>query len=247
MRLHVKKNRFFFVITTILLFWILPHNANSKEVSDSLYSEDDSMMQEDEAPVIHTKFDQQQWKKITKEINFNEEETKPPDTVFKKWNLSMRSFSGIAAKVIFFMLVITVLILVLLKLFSGNTVNNNKIKPATVFNIDELEENLQDTDLYLLLEKALTGRSFRLAIRIYYLIIIKELSLKQLIVWKKNKTNNEYIRELNNTPFYDEFRLITIAFERIWYGDSEIQEKDYDKLIPMFKKMVDKIKPQATV
>jgi hypothetical protein len=233
---------------------VLPENVHSQEVSDSvysnndsLYSESDDVFDEEEAAITEKKFDKKEWKKITKGVNFDEEKKTPPASSDKRKDFSIPSFDTGLAKIIFFSLVIVVLVFFLLKLFSGNGISNNKIKNTTDFNIEKLEENIQDTDFNVLLEKALMQKEYRLAIRIYYLIIIKELSAQQLINWKKDKTNNEYIRELSKTPFYKEFRLTTIAFERVWYGESQLLEEDYNRLSPMFKKMHDQIKPEATV
>ena len=73
-------------------------------------------------------------------------------------------------------------------------------------------------------------------------MIIKELSDKKLIKWKKDKTNNAYVRELRTTEYHQNFREITRNFERAWFGEGDIQKGDFQKLQPQFQGFVNSIK-----
>ena len=96
--------------------------------------------------------------------------------------------------------------------------------------IDNLEEHIHDVDLYDFLKNALKDGDYKLAVRIYYLIIIKGLSDSALIKWKKQKTNGEYMSELYGHKLFESFRNNTVIFERIWYGDIEIDKRDFDQV-----------------
>ncbi|MEO0779887.1 MAG: DUF4129 domain-containing protein, partial [Bacteroidota bacterium] len=79
---------------------------------------------------------------------------------------------------------------------------------------------------------------YRLAARLYYLAIIKELSLHEAIQWKRDKTNRDYLRELVGHPLRDEFRALTLVFERIWYGDRALEEADFPLLQARFEQLL---------
>ena len=54
---------------------------------------------------------------------------------------------------------------------------------------EKIEENIHESDLDKFIKQAESEEKYNLAIRLYYLAIIKELSLGKLIKWKRNKTN----------------------------------------------------------
>ena len=54
------------------------------------------------------------------------------------------------------------------------------------------------------------------------------------MVWKKDKTNGSYVAEMHGKEGFDLFRLLTISFERAWYGEKEIGESEYHMIIPLF-------------
>lgn len=97
------------------------------------------------------------------------------------------------------------------------------------------------SELQIRLEKALLNKDYRLAIRIYFIFLIKELSEKKLINWEKEKTNYSYLVEMRNHKYYNEFDETVILYELIWYGKRKINEDDYHKIEPQFKSLVEKI------
>ncbi len=196
------------------------------------------------------KFDKEEWKKITKGVSFSDEEpkeeTKKPKEQPQKQNITLPVFNGGIIKVIFFALILVVLAFILFKLFGGKaSLKNAALKTDSKIYSEDPEDDIKESDLEAHLRLALNNKAYRQAIRIYYLMVLKELSLCELIDWKKDKTNSEYIRELNQKPYFNEFRIITIAFERVWYGDIDIQEAEYNALSPRFKKLVDSIKTKS--
>ena len=88
------------------------------------------------------------------------------------------------------------------------------------------------------LRQALEKEDYGLAVRLYYLAILKELSLKKAIKWKKDKTNRDYQRELRQTKFAEAFSEVTYIFERAWYGRSQLRESDYKQIEPKFQRFI---------
>lgn len=198
--------------------------------------------------------DRKKWEEVTKGINYlddvHEEKEKQEEEVdedhegsgwegFGRIGLAGGSF----IKVLMFALIILALAFILYKMFEGTFVRNTKVGDSKIFTIEDIEERLHESDLDRMLREALQKGEYRLAVRIYYLAIIKELSLKDWIRWKKDKTNREYLNEMiaNKPDLYNGFRDATYAFEKVWYGDLDIKEKEYQILSPRFKSFIDNI------
>jgi len=104
-------------------------------------------------------------------------------------------------------------------------------KTAVPITLENVEENIYESDLDRFIREALEKGNYSQAVRLYYLAIIKELSLKRWIRWKKDKTNREYIRELSNTNFQNKFRDATRLFERVWYGKEKLDQQDFKSTV----------------
>jgi len=99
---------------------------------------------------------------------------------------------------------------------------------------DNLESYIHETDLERHLRDALARGEYNLAIRVHYLQIIRALSEKKYILWSKEKTNREYLRELRSTRLEEPVKNITGVYERIWYGNRRTEQDDYLLLAPDF-------------
>jgi hypothetical protein len=88
-------------------------------------------------------------------------------------------------------------------------------------------DHLENRNLETELEAAIRMRNYKLAVRIIYLDVLKDLNAKQMIHWQKNKTNMEYVSELKNDDLRPLFKKITNSFEYVWYGDFSIDESTF--------------------
>ena len=119
--------------------------------------------------------------------------------------------------------------------------SNKKIKPqaAIPITLENIEERIHESDLDRFIREALEKENYPMATRLYYLAIIKELSLKKWIKWKKDKTNRDYIRELSTTDWYPNFRSVTTLFEKVWYGKQKLGGIDFRSSVqPLFQNLL---------
>jgi hypothetical protein len=91
-------------------------------------------------------------------------------------------------------------------------------------------ENIFDIRFDSEIDKAIATKDFRLAIRLLYLQLLKELSGKQLIQYKQEKTNSDYVLQLFGSPFYKDFFKLTRSFEYSWYGKFVITEQSFQTI-----------------
>jgi hypothetical protein len=199
------------------------------------------------APIEQHNVDKGQWKKAKEGIEYvDTKKEEPKKEEKKKEDESGSSFSlpslslGVPAQIALFAIIIVVLLGVVYLLIASRLKNRN-IGARDYTSLEDIEENLHESDLDKAIREALEKKNYKLAIRLYYLAIIKELSLRKWIQWKKEKTNLEYLREMGPRTLYPSFREVTLTFEKAWYGDFEVMEAEYHQLSPQFKNFLDSI------
>ncbi len=143
-------------------------------------------------------------------------------------------------KIIFGFFIVVLAGLIIYSLIRGENIfkKKKKIAKTTSFDLEEVETNLAASDLDKFILQAESQGNYRLAIRLHYLTIIKTLSQKKIIRYKKNKTNRVYVNKLNTTNFGEAFRQATYAFERIWFGQNTFTQTDYLQVKPEFQKWI---------
>ncbi|MBD0836953.1 hypothetical protein ICJ84_16065 [Aestuariibaculum suncheonense] len=103
-------------------------------------------------------------------------------------------------------------------------------------------ENIEHTDINLLIKQAEDLGDYRLAIRYFYLLVLKNLSLKKYIKFEDDKTNSEYLNEISNTPFSDKFAYTSYLYNYIWYGKFPVNDVQYNKAKGNFTTLLNLVK-----
>ncbi|MBS9463736.1 DUF4129 domain-containing protein [Flagellimonas sp. 389] len=101
-------------------------------------------------------------------------------------------------------------------------------------NLSEEERIIKTQDIQKLIKEALAKNDYRLAIRYYYLFILKLLSERELIEWQLQKTNDDYINELSGSTLKNAFAKATLLYDYIWYGEFTIDQHNYSKAEAVF-------------
>lgn len=159
-------------------------------------------------------------------------------------NNSSFSFKTFAQTILIFLGVV-LLAFVVFKVVVGDAILVNKeVRRSRPVSLAEIETNLQEADVEGFLKQALEDKNYRLAIRLYYLAIIKELAGKGVIEWKRDKTNGHYMRELRNKkhPKLKDFRAVTRIFEYVWYSDMVFDGAQFEEVRINFKDLLAAIK-----
>lgn len=125
-----------------------------------------------------------------------------------------------------------IVILIILKTFIGIDINfwksknkNKKIKEELVY-----EDEIDESDYEALLKRAIKNNDYRSAIRFYYLTTLKLLSDKKLIELNKDKTNADYLFELNNENLRKQFSQLSYIFSYVWYGEFSIDQSTFKQV-----------------
>lgn len=101
--------------------------------------------------------------------------------------------------------------------------------PETIENFTDTitAENIFSIDYEKEIEKASRQGAFRLATRLHYLQLLSIMASRELIRYKQDATNSDYLFQLAGTTYYKPFFVLTRHFEYIWYGQFEVSAPLY--------------------
>lgn len=80
------------------------------------------------------------------------------------------------------------------------------------------------------IDKATREGNFRLAIRLQFLRLLKEMSERNLIQYKQDRTNLDYILQLQGSRYYTSFFRLARNYEYAWYGLFEVTPDIYNQV-----------------
>lgn len=123
--------------------------------------------------------------------------------------------------------------------------NNTWVSDESIQDFDAIlanvEENLPEADVETPLQSAIKVGNYKVATRLYYLLLIKTLAEKNYIKWSKDKTNRQYVNEVKGVHFVEHFRQATAIYERAWFGNDAITSTDFENYTPIFDDLLKKI------
>ena len=198
-----------------------------------------------EMPIASRTIDQQNWEKASEGLDYSKDLPKPPKQKKQQTGQDRSGFQFTdSTRWLGILLQVLVVAAALLGLgyfvyYLVQQPRNKQIsRDGVEITLDNLEEYLQESDLDRFLREALKDQNYPLAIRLYFLQVIKQLSAQNAIQWSREKTNRDYLREMRNHARYPEFQYLTKTFERIWYGNAMLQADTFQQLEPDFKRFL---------
>ncbi len=137
-------------------------------------------------------------------------------------------------RVILWGLGIFALVMVILTLIKGKVKIVQKEDKEVDLKYTNIEDR-QDVDWQRLIDEEIRAERFNLALRLLFLQTIQLLNQKELIVWKKDKTNYDYIRELRKSGFDTSFANLMRFYNFGWFGDFKVEEREFNEIQNEFK------------
>lgn len=138
---------------------------------------------------------------------------------------------------------IALLIWLFIKLNPGQMLLKPQESPDVL--LTDEEKIMKSKALPQMIEEARENKDYRLAIRYYYLLLLKQLTDKNLIHYQFQKTNQEYLNELKSTELFHHFEHLTQVYDFIWYGDFLPTEKQYHTVAYEFEQIQNLLKKYA--
>ena len=168
------------------------------------------------------------WEEVTKEIDYGtpegteEVEIEEQEQEPQGRNRSSEAFWANFFKVVLIVGLVGLIAYIFANMMEGERAakkRNQKKDKDLQLAVDELEQNLEQASLSPVIQEAERTADYPLAIRLYYLKIIQSLAQHDLIRWKREKTNGQYLREIQDLALRQQFAEATYIFEQIWYGN----------------------------
>lgn len=103
------------------------------------------------------------------------------------------------------------------------------------------EENIHQMDFRKLVEETKNTKDFRLAIRFYYLWILKKMTVLEIIAFHPDKTNSDYTYEIKNSTLKKDFEYLSYLYDYSWYGEFSIDEEAFKKAEKSFLETLNKL------
>jgi len=127
---------------------------------------------------------------------------------------------------------------------TGVNINFKKQKKKVIEEIsfETIEENLEEVNFDHLLEQAIKERSYRVAVRLFFLKNLQNLTKQDFINWAIDKTNNDYKYELTDSNLLTGFENTVYLFEHIWYGHFDLTEPEFQSTLNTFRNFQNKIR-----
>lgn len=145
---------------------------------------------------------------------------------------------GTAQGFLFFMfrilpyILLGVLVFLLIRFFLKVNSNNliTKAKKEGSISFTEEEQIIKNEDIPALIKEAVNQNNYRLAIRYYYLLALKHLTESDSISWEPQKTNEDYISEIEQEHIKTDFINITKIYDYVWYGEFNVDAPRFENL-----------------
>ena len=173
--------------------------------------------------------------------------TEAPEIDYPKWkgpNWDMED--GAVFRFIFILIIIVLLAYLIYYFFFKNKIKSDKNLTSIDYNNDnEINpETIQENQLTTEIEKAIANNDYRLAVRIYYILLLKTLIERDWIKWEKRKTNTHYLIEMSGREEYESFNRAIRIFEWSWYGKNNPSPDTYQRFSQFFDEFVNQLKDE---
>ena len=99
------------------------------------------------------------------------------------------------------------------------------------------DDNISGIDFNQYLKEALQNNDFKVAVRILYLKLLKNLDDSKKIIWHPGKTNHQYQNEIKETDLRNDFSKLTWIYECVWYGGFKIDKRSFNSVHKKFSKI----------
>ena len=176
----------------------------------------------------------------SEEFDYTErEKTKPREAKRTSFNIN---FGGLAQVLFygFLTLVVGFIIYFIVKGIKAFNLTRQQKRKSIAHEVSQEDngtdnDEIEADDLIARLNSAKQAGNYRLAIRYYFLLYLERLEQSELIVYHKDKTNQDYVDELNTEKQIADFVRLSYPFEYVWYGQKTIDQNTYLSLERLFE------------
>lgn len=165
----------------------------------------------------------------------NKKEKKQPVQENYKPGFFAKLLNSPVLKALLWMLAISFVLFIIYRLFLTDGMFKASTKTADNAGANIVGETITaETDFDELVRNALLQKNYRQAVRLQYLRTLHLLAAKNLVGLSPDKTNYQYVSEIKDKAYQNEFATLTLNYEYVWYGEFNIEHETYNKIEPGF-------------
>ena len=135
---------------------------------------------------------------------------------------------GVVLQYLLYLGIIILVVVIIVMVFSNITIEK-KLDAIAPLDLEDIED-IETIDAKSGLEIALEAGNYREAVRMLFIQLLQVLVIEESITWKPKKTNRDYLREMSEHDKVVHFRILVMAYERVWYGSEDIDRPYFDLL-----------------
>ncbi len=119
-----------------------------------------------------------------------------------------------------------------------NGIFKKKVTEAAPIDFNNVEQLIKEADFAALIAMSEQNGDTRQSIRLYYLWLLKVLNERNIIQWTPEKTNADYMRQIQMPEIRQEFTYLSYLYNYIWYGEFHINDTEYQSAKQAFQKFI---------
>ncbi|WP_316792976.1 hypothetical protein [Pedobacter frigoris] len=227
-----------FLLSVFLLFVSLQIRAIDKPV---LLPAPQAIEKTDSGKVALRSFDARKINEFRSSKDFQYDDVPPQQESlwerFWKWfwslisrllsNIHSLSSKGSFVKYMAIAVFLALIVFAVIKIIGADLKIFSKKSKAVQVPYYETDDNIHEINFNEEIDKAISSGNYRLAVRLLYLLSLKQLNDKSLIYWLPEKTNQTYLSEIKDENKRIQFSSLTRQFEYIWYGEFMISKENF--------------------
>ncbi len=189
-------------------------------------------------------FDREKWQELVKDVDYTEESVEATPTEIP----SVPPWAETLLKIFSYIIVGVAISALLYFIIRAIPFRARSARQSVEPGEETPVESLAELEIQTLLQNAIRDGNFKLAVRLYFLSLLKHLDEKGMVSWKKDKTNRDYLDELFFRDFlFDDISKLTLLYESVWYGDREVKPQAFDVMRTNFESILEKISKTGAV
>jgi hypothetical protein len=212
--------------------------------------------QKGEVYVTERHFEEDQWQQVTTKADYHQPQKRKmyehemkkigyddevePSKIKPKQDIKPNIFNFDWSGLKYVGITILVIIGAFLLYFFASNANWKKDKKLDDLHsiLADIEDNLPTSDVATPLERAKQEQNFKVATRLYYLLLLQKMADKRFIKWSKEKTNRNYILETKGRDFSESFKHVTMLYEKAWFGKEDVTHVEFAQIEPSFSALL---------
>jgi len=192
----------------------------------------------DDREIVHREFDQGQLEEFLTNEDFNYEEVPPSESIwnqilnwiFSKISRILMTETGAFAYDVFLYFITAAVVIYIILRYNQISISSllsrsaRKIRPS-----DFTPDDISDVDFDQLIGKATAKGDYRSAVRYLYLKLLQDLQTKEMISWRPDYTNQDYVNQLAGSGLAASFQQVTFYFDNVFYGHYPVHEQNFER------------------